>query len=128
MRIFIVDDSVLLREELTAMLSESDGVEVIGFARNASEALQAIPLARPDVVILDIRMPGGSGFDVLTQLKKNEPSPVVIMFTNYGDPQVRKKCLEAGADFFVDKSTEFQKVAGILEELVLQSHPRAGDS
>ena len=116
MRVFIVDDSVLLREELTAMLSESEGVEIVGFAQDAPEALRTIPQARPDVVILDIRMPGGSGYEVLTHLKKEKPSPVVIMFTNYGDGPVRKRCLKAGADFFLDKSTEFQKLGEILKE------------
>ena len=117
MRVFIVDDSTVLREALSAMISESGEVELAGSAQSASEALQAIAETNPDVVILDIRMPGGSGYEVLTYLKQHEPCPFVIMFTNYGDASVRKRCLQAGADFFLDKSTEFQKVTGILQEL-----------
>jgi CheY-like chemotaxis protein len=74
---------------------------------NKNEALEAvdfIPKLKPDVVILDVRMPGKNGIDVLKQIKTDESPPIVIMFTNYPYPQYRDRCLQAGADFFFDKT------------------------
>ncbi len=99
------------------MLGEIDGVEVIGQARNVAEAIELIRESKPAVVILDIRMPGGSGIDVLESIKSEEPSPVVIMRTNYPYPQYRRRCLEAGADFFFDKSNEFHKIQQVFREM-----------
>jgi DNA-binding NarL/FixJ family response regulator len=117
-KVFIVDDSAFIRERLRIMLLELKDIEVIGQANNPQEAIKAIPKLKPDVVILDIRMPGGNGIDVLKNIKKDRDSPLVIMFTNYPYPQYRKKCKDAGADFFFDKSTEFEKVTDVLKKLI----------
>ncbi len=69
------------------------------------------------MVILDIRMSDGSGIDVLPEIKKGNQSPLVIVLTNYPYPQYRRKCIEAGADFFFDKSTEFDKVTEVLRHM-----------
>ncbi len=122
MRILLVDDSPVVRERLAALLAEVEGVEVVGQAQDAPEAIAAIRALQPDVVTLDIRMPGGNGIDALAEVKKLRPTPVVIMLTNYPYPQYRKKCLDAGADYFLDKSTEFEQVAQILERLGGESH------
>lgn len=90
---------------------------IVGQAENAQKALSAIRQLHPDVVILDIWMPGGNGIEVLRQLKKLKPSPKVIMFTNYTYPQYRYRCKVAGADFFFDKSTEFDQIPRALETL-----------
>ena len=117
MKVFIVDDSAIVRERVTAMLSEIKGVVVIGQAQNYNEAIIAIPKLKPDVVILDIRMIGGNGIKVLENIKKDKFPPIVIMLTNYPYPQYRKRCMEAGADFFFDKSTEFERVIEVCQSL-----------
>jgi DNA-binding NarL/FixJ family response regulator len=116
-KVFIVDDSAVLRERLITILSDLKGIEIIGQAKGPLEAQEAIPNLNPDVVILDIRMPGGNGIDVLENIKKGKSPPIVIMFTNYPYPQYRKKYMDAGADFFFDKSTEFDKIFEILKKL-----------
>ena len=116
-RVFIVDDSAIIRERLEMILSELKGIEIIGQAKCSTEAEEAIPKLKPDVVILDIRMPGGSGIEVLKEIKKGRNPPVVIMLTNYPYPQYRKKCKDAGANFFFDKSTEFEGVIEVLKKL-----------
>jgi len=78
------------------------------------QAIEHIRQQGPDVVILDIKMPGGNGIDVLNEIEKNDQVPVVIMLTNYPYPQYKKKCMDAGADFFFDKSREFEKVIEVL--------------
>ena len=116
-RVFIVDDSAIILERLEMMLSELKGIEIIGQAKGSTEAEEAIPKLKPDVVILDIRMHGGNGIEVLKNIKKDKNSPLVIMLTNYPYPQYRKKCKDAGADFFFDKSTEFDKITEVLKKL-----------
>ena len=121
MRVFIADDSAPVCEGLTAMLSEIEGVDVVGQAGDGLTATKSVLKLQPDVVILDIRMPAGSGIDVLRSIKGATPSPTVIMLTNYPYPQYRKKCADAGADFFFDKSGEFDKVAEVVERMARES-------
>jgi DNA-binding NarL/FixJ family response regulator len=97
------------------MLDELAGVEIVGQAENVAEAISAIGNLKPDVVILDIRMPGGSGIDVLENIKQNDSALLVIILTNYPYPGYRQKCLQAGADFFLDKSTEFDQIPELFE-------------
>lgn len=117
MKVFIVDDSAIVRERLVEMLSEIKGVEILGEARDGVEAIEAICRVHPDGVILDVRMPGRNGIKVLEDIKRNQPAPVVLMLTNFPYLQYRKKCLDAGADGFLDKSIEFHKMAEALKFL-----------
>ena len=122
MKIFIVDDSALVRERIIAMISEHPGIEIIGQAKNAPEGIKSILELKPDMVILDIRMPGGNGIEVLNKIKKIKPAPTIIILTNYPYPQYRKKCMEAGADYFFDKSTEFNKIIEVINKLIQESN------
>ena len=128
LKVFITDDSATVRERLEAMVSALPGITVVGQAQDAPEAMDGIRRTRPDVVILDVRMPGKNGIDVLRRLKKMQPAPKVIMLTNYAYQQYRKKCEQAGADFFFDKSTEFDQIPQALEQVRhgLQAEPGAG--
>ena len=63
LKVFITDDSVLVRERLVGLISELEAVELVGQAESAPEAIEAIPRLRPNVVILDIRLPGGNGIE-----------------------------------------------------------------
>ncbi|HYV32383.1 MAG TPA: response regulator transcription factor [Candidatus Binatia bacterium] len=117
-----MDDSPVVRDRLVTMISELPNVEVIGQADIAFEAINSIRKLRPSVVVLDISMPGGSGMYVLETIKRERPGPLVIMLTNFAHDQYRQKCLQLGADYFFDKSTEFQRVTEVLRAL-----PWAGD-
>jgi len=117
MKVLIVDDSAIVRERLKNMLSEIVELQNISQARDSLEAISSFHKLNPEVVILDIRMPGGSGIDVLQEIKKETTPPLVIVLTNYPYPQYRKKCIDAGADFFFDKSTEFDQVIDVLKQL-----------
>ena len=118
MKVFIADDSKIFRDRLKEMLSELTEVEIIGEAENILETTKRIRKLNPDVVILDIRMPDGSGIDVLKHIKKNNQAPAVIMLTNYPYPQYRKKCMELGADYFFKKSDEIEEVLEALKQLI----------
>ncbi len=117
MKVLIADNSIMVCKRLTAMLTILEGVEIVGQVHTVSEAIGAIDNLKPEVVILDIRMPGGNGYNVLQYIRKSASTTVVIMLTNYAHVQYRSKYLSAGADYFFDKSLEFENVADILAEL-----------
>lgn len=117
LRVLIVDDSPAVRESLARLLNEIENVEVVGQAQDGVDVITVIHQLKPEVVILDLRMPGRSGIDVLGDIRKEADAPKVVVFTNYPFRQYRTKCLEAGASFFFDKSTEFDQIPQALEKL-----------
>jgi YesN/AraC family two-component response regulator len=117
LKVMIADDSALVRERLAALVSDLEDVELVGQASDAPEAIEIVQRLKPEVVILDVRMPGGNGIQVLEAIKKRNRAPVVIILTAFPYPQYRKKCLEAGAEYFFDKATEFERVAQVIEQL-----------
>jgi DNA-binding NarL/FixJ family response regulator len=123
--IFIADDSLIIRARLVTLIEDLVGVKLVGLAGNGADAISAIWQLKPDVVILDIRMPVGSGFEVLQNIKQGQAAPIVIVLTNYPYSVYRQKCLQAGADFFLDKSTEFDQIPALLEQFKRGSQPGA---
>jgi DNA-binding NarL/FixJ family response regulator len=117
MNVIIVDDSELVCSGLESMLSEIEGVHIVGKAQDVRGAVESIQRLQPDFVILDIRLVDGSGIDVLKEIKKLSPSPTVLVLTNYPYPQYRKKCLDLGAEYFLDKVTEIDKIPGIINKM-----------
>ncbi len=117
LKVYIADDSQLVRDRLKEVFAEKGSMDVIGESGDAEEAMQAIRRLNPDVVILDIRMPGGGGLPVLTDIKSRKPSPVVIVLTSYPQPQYRQAYLGAGADYFFDKIKDIQKLTDVMVEL-----------
>ncbi|MGE5497722.1 MAG: response regulator transcription factor [Syntrophothermus sp.] len=117
LRVFITDDSPVVRTRLANMISDIDGVDLIGEAGNVEEAIHMINELKPNAVILDICMPGGSGIDVLREIKNKKDAPIVIVLTNYPFPQYRKICMDTGADYFFDKSNDFYQIVDIFKNL-----------
>lgn len=115
MKVLIADDSEFIRQRIVDMLSEIEGVVVVGQACEGQEALDLFYETHPDIVILDIRMPKRNGIEVLSEIKKDRCQSVVIMLTNYPFEQYRLRCMEAGSDYFFDKSSEFEKVLDVLK-------------
>ncbi|HUL91686.1 MAG TPA: response regulator transcription factor [Burkholderiales bacterium] len=122
MNVFIVEDSASIRERLAAMLGDIEGVNVVGQAESPGEALEGILRTRPDSVVLDIHLIGGSGLDVLRQAHLRRPETVFIVLTNYPNPQYRRVCMEAGAAYFFDKSSEIAKVREVIAGLGATRH------
>lgn len=118
MKVLIADDSEVFVQRLVQALREISGLEIIGRARTGAEALQALRDLQPEVVILDIRMPDGTGIDVLEGMRKEKLAPLTIVLTNFAFPQYRRKCLQLGARFFFDKSAEFPELREVLNGLI----------
>jgi DNA-binding NarL/FixJ family response regulator len=118
LKVLVAEDSALIRERLAGLLSELPQVEIVGEASDGSSALRLFFACRPRAVILDIQMPGPNGIEVLRQIKAEDRNCVVIILTSYQQPEFRDRCAEAGADFFFHKSTEFEKVLVVLNDLL----------
>jgi len=114
-----VDDAAIVRERLVTMLSELKKVEAVDQASGPLQAVDAVGKLKSDVVILHIRMPAGSGPDLMRNIKADPdiPCPTFLILTNYPYLEYRRACLEPGAAFFFDKSTEFEKVAEALRTI-----------
>ena len=114
MKLIICDDSAAVRERLVSLFSEANHESQIIQTADARESIEAIREHRPDAVILDLRMPGGGGLSVLNQIQHSDVKPLIIVLTNYPYPQYKKRCFELGADYFLDKSTEFNRILDII--------------
>ena len=118
MKVFIAEDSPKVVERLRDLLEQAGELEVIGHAADAREAAKCVQSLRPDVVILDLRMTNGNGIDVLKTIKSTRPETKVIIFSNLSGTQYRKRLLDTGADAFLDKSSDFNQIPGIVLKLV----------
>lgn len=116
-RVFIVDDSLTVRARVVEMLRSLPHVRVIGEAAAASEAIEAIAALRPDTVLLDLRLAGYSGMEVLRAVHERFPAIVFVVLTNHAEPQYRRACARAGASYFLDKSVEFERVRDVIAEI-----------
>jgi len=118
MKLFIADDSEVMRERIRELLLAIEGVELSGEAGDVQTSIKGILDLKPDVVILDIRMPGGSGLEVIQRLKEHPKTPLIIVLTNYPFPEYKEIAIKLGADYFFDKATEFDEVQTVLEGIL----------
>jgi DNA-binding NarL/FixJ family response regulator len=116
LRVYLVEDSDVIREHLTHMIKSVPGLDVIGGADHAEAAIADIESLQPDAVIVDIQIVNGSGLDVLSQVRKRVPGLRSIVLTNFASSQHRKRAAEIGSDYFLDKSNEFKRITPILEK------------
>jgi DNA-binding NarL/FixJ family response regulator len=116
--LLIVDDAPLIISRLTTLLEGLPCLATIDSASTVAEALEKLsrpPL--PDFVLLDINLPDRSGIDLLRHLHTHHPAIVVIMQSNQSGIFYRNLCLQLGASYYIDKSTEFQFIPTILANL-----------
>ena len=125
-KVFLVEDSPAIRVRLSEMLAKIDGVSIVGEADTPASAIDGILHTRPHCVVLDIKLFGGSGIEVLRRVKAVHPSIAFIVLTNHAEPQYRKICMAHGASYFLDKSSEFEKIKDLILELKTKRiHQRA---
>ena len=119
LRVFLVEDSPIIRERLMESLQATGNVSVVGHADTERAAIASLAAGGWDAVVLDLQLKQGTGLGVLKAL----PPPVrpdgarVIVLTNYAFPQYRDRCIALGADYFFDKSREYDRVRDVLEGL-----------
>jgi DNA-binding NarL/FixJ family response regulator len=112
-RVYFAEDSEIVVARLRAM-TEAAGCEVAGNASGVTGAMKGLLEQRPDAAIVDLDLDDGSGLEVLRQARKELPGLLVIILTNHSSAQHRAECLAAGADHFLDKSYDFERLPGLL--------------
>jgi DNA-binding NarL/FixJ family response regulator len=118
-RVFLLDDHELVREGIRSLLESDEDIEVVGEASSAAEALSRIPLAKPDVAILDVRLDDGDGVAVCREMRSALPDLVCLMLTSFADDEALYASVMAGAAGYVlkqirarDLLEDVKKVAG----------------
>ena len=96
-RVLIVDNQALVRRGIEAVLRQAPDIEVVGYAWSSSYAVEKACELRPDVVVIDIRMPDGAGYDTIRMICERCPSTSILVLTQESDPEEAIKAVEAGA-------------------------------
>lgn len=117
LRILLVDDHEVVRVGVRALIDRQPGMEVIGEAGTVREAVRQAEKLTPDVVVLDIRLPGGSGLDACREIKANRPETRIIILTSFPDDEVIFDAIASGADGYVLKQIGSRELIHALERV-----------
>ena len=119
LRVFLVEDSPHVRDLLLDFLNEPGEVEIVGYADTDTDSVAAILADPVDVVIVDLRLREGSGMAVIEKLRHAnvQPQPKIIVFTNHPFPEIRARAMQIGADYFFDKSADYDSIRTTLQAL-----------
>jgi DNA-binding NarL/FixJ family response regulator len=115
-RIFLVEDSHLVLARLESLFASIPGVRVAGTASHAERAIRGILEEKPDVVLCDLKLATGSGFDVLRAVHAAAPEIDVYMLSNFASEPYRRLATELGARDFFDKSSEIERARDLVAE------------
>lgn len=118
MKLFLIDDSEKIRQALRKYLSSLKGISAIYEARSVTEASEKIAGIYPNIVIIDFNLPDGTALDVIEKLKYKTSDATIIVFSSSNFNQHRTAALNAGADYYFHKSSEFEKIYTLLEEIL----------
>jgi len=118
LRILIVEDNQIFREAFKSRLNEDFPSMVIKEASNGDEALQRVDEAHPDLIFMDIRLPGANGLQLTQKIKKDLPDIRVAILTDYDLPEYRQAAVEYGADrFFVKSSFKWDEIEALVKSI-----------
>ena len=112
--VMVVDDSMIMTQKLSVMVRDL-GHEVVRVCKDGTEALRDYPFIKPDIVTMDITMPGMDGIETLTQIKATNPHARVIMVTSHGQEGMVVKALEAGALGYVLKPVTKERLSAMID-------------
>jgi DNA-binding NarL/FixJ family response regulator len=113
--VFLVEDSLPIRARLVQTIRSIEGTELVGEAGSVAEAIDGIRSTQPEALILDLQLEDGSGLEVLKAVHPASSTLHVAVLTNYATDQHRRACLNAGAEFFLDKSSDFPRIREIVQ-------------
>src|SRR5829696_4400893 len=115
--VFLLDDHELVRRGLHELLSLEDDLEVVGEAGTAAEAMARVPAVRPDVAVLDVRLPDGNGVEVCREIRSALPETQCLMLTSYADDEAMVDALLAGASGYVLKDIRGADLVGAVRRV-----------
>ena len=114
LRVFLLDDHEIVRQGLKALLESEPDLVVVGEASTAHEALARVPALRPDVAVLDVRLPDGDGITVCRDLRSTLPDLACLMLTSFGDDDALLSAIMAGAAGYVLKQIRGSDLVGAI--------------
>ncbi len=117
MRVFLMDDHELVRRGIRELLASEDDLEVVGEAGTAEEALARIPATRPDVAVLDVRLPDGDGIEVCREIRSRHPALACLMLTSFADDEALFAAIMAGASGYVLKQIRGNELVGAIRTI-----------
>ena len=115
--VVLADDEVLLRKALAALLPMEGKITVLAEAEDGEAAVRAVLQHRPDVLVIDLEMPGLDGLGAVAEIRRTRPEQVILMLTRHARPGVLRKALRLGVQGFVTKSAEPAHIASVIETL-----------
>lgn len=116
-KLMLVDDHAMLREGLRSKFDECADIEVVGEAENATEVMNVLAKVRPDVLIIDIKLPDANGITLMQKIKSNLPQSKVVVLTMYDHVRYALHALECGADGFIVKGSPFEELLKAVREV-----------
>jgi len=120
MTVLLADDSLLILERLHQAIARHSEITIIGSFSNGTDTLNAIRSQKPNLAIIDIKMPGLTGLEVLQKSKEEELDTRFIILTFYSSKYFREMAIEAGAEYFFSKADDFELMTQVVEEMVAQ--------
>lgn len=108
--VLVVEDSLLIIERILRLLNEADNIKMVIHAANYEEGLKMLNEIDTDIVLLDLSLPDKNGIELLKVIKVKHPQIKVIVLTNHANDNYREICIYTGADYFFDKSSDFDKI------------------
>jgi DNA-binding NarL/FixJ family response regulator len=119
LHILLIDDVTIILQKMRMFLSIVPQVRQVDTASSAHEAFTFLQSSDPELVVLDVNMPGTNGIEILKHIRNSKgPQPVVVMLTNETGNQFKETCLQSGADYYLDKSRDFLQIPNIIGELI----------
>lgn len=116
LKVFIADDHAPIRQWLKSVIANFPKIALVGEAESTLTTLRGLRTTQPELVILDISMPGRGGLHILSKIKSQVPPPIVIVFTGKPKERYQPLCLSLGADFYVAKTEEFHQIETLLDQ------------
>jgi CheY-like chemotaxis protein len=117
LKVLVADDATAVAERMTDLLTTLKGVTVVGPASDGREALRLFRQEQPECALLDLDMPGMSGLEVLCEIRATSALVKVFILTNHVEPSLRDRCIAAGADEFLHKAKDFERVLDLIGRL-----------
>ncbi|MFZ4399615.1 MAG: response regulator transcription factor [Bacteroidales bacterium] len=120
MKVIIADDSDLILERLYNMLCDFSEVEIVGAFSNGIDTLKTLRKKKADLAILDLKMPGLSGLEVINEIRKEDRNIKIILLTFNPTAYLQQMAINEGADYFYSKVDDFEKLAFVVKDMLAQ--------
>jgi DNA-binding NarL/FixJ family response regulator len=117
LKVLILEDSVEMRRRLVPLVTDVPALDVVWVAESVREARDVLRTLTPDVALLDLRLPDGSGLDVLGEIRALRKDTFVAMLTAFDTREIKRACLDAGADAYLSKASGLEELPDLLRTL-----------